>query len=269
MSKLCKKCNIEKPVAEFHKNKAKKDGYDYKCKECAQVESKQLYAANKEARKLNSANYYNKNKEIVLEKMKIYADTNKEARAERGKKWYNTNKEKISEQRKIKHLENREQNNERKRNYHAQNREKLNQKSREYAKANVDKRREYKKKWRENNRNKLREQKMERYYFDDNYRLKHNLSNRMRLALHGADKSSKTMELLGCDIDFLHDYIEAEFTPEMTWENYGTYWQVDHIRPCASFDLTDPAQQKICFHWSNLQPLKAIENQRKGAKIIE
>jgi len=178
-------------------------------------------------------------------------------------------RKKISEQRKIKHLENREQNNERKRNYHAQNREKLNQKSREYAKANVDKRREYKKKWRENNRNKLREQKMERYYFDDNYRLKHNLSNRMRLALHGADKSSKTMELLGCDIDFLHDYIEAEFTPEMTWENYGTYWQVDHIRPCASFDLTDPAQQKICFHWSNLQPLKAIENQRKGAKIIE
>jgi hypothetical protein len=51
----------------------------------------------------------------------------------------------------------------------------------------------------------------------------------------------------------------------MTRENHGL-WHVDHIRPCASFDLTDPEQQAICFHYTNLQPLWAIDNIKKGAR---
>ncbi len=51
----------------------------------------------------------------------------------------------------------------------------------------------------------------------------------------------------------------------MTWDNYGK-WQIDHKIPCASFDLTDPEQQKSCFHFSNLQPLWAKDNNSKGAK---
>ena len=41
----------------------------------------------------------------------------------------------------------------------------------------------------------------------------------------------------------------------MTWENHGEVWEIDHINPCASFDLTDIKQQKQCFHYTNLQPL--------------
>jgi hypothetical protein len=85
--------------------------------------------------------------------------------------------------------------------------------------------------------------------------------------LNGKAKSAKTMELLGCSIDMLKEHLEAGFDDKMTWENYGTYWHVDHIRPCASFDLIDPAQQRECFNWTNLQPLEAIENIRKGAKL--
>ena len=51
----------------------------------------------------------------------------------------------------------------------------------------------------------------------------------------------------------------------MTRKNYGL-WHVDHIKPCFSFDLTDPEQQKICFHYTNLQPLWALENIKKGKK---
>ena len=51
----------------------------------------------------------------------------------------------------------------------------------------------------------------------------------------------------------------------MTWQNYGDGWHIDHIHPCAAFDLTDPEQQKACFHWSNLQPLWAIDNFRKSS----
>ena len=51
----------------------------------------------------------------------------------------------------------------------------------------------------------------------------------------------------------------------MTRENYGL-WHVDHIKACAKFNLADPAQQRDCCHWSNLQPLEATKNMRKGAQ---
>lgn len=60
-------------------------------------------------------------------------------------------------------------------------------------------------------------------------------------------------------------HLAALFRPGMTWENYGI-WHVDHIKACAKFDLSLPAQQKICFHYSNLQPLWALDNIRKGAR---
>lgn len=53
----------------------------------------------------------------------------------------------------------------------------------------------------------------------------------------------------------------------MSWDNYGMYgWHIDHIKPCSSFDLSNPAEQKICFHYTNLQPLWAKENLSKGKK---
>ena len=62
-------------------------------------------------------------------------------------------------------------------------------------------------------------------------------------------------------------YLQGKFKEGMHWNNLGK-WHIDHIRPCASFDLTDPEQQKQCFHYTNLQPLWAAENIRKGAKVI-
>ena len=50
----------------------------------------------------------------------------------------------------------------------------------------------------------------------------------------------------------------------MTWENYGSYWHVDHIRPLASFDLSKPEEQTKAFHFSNCQPLEAKKNLQKS-----
>jgi hypothetical protein len=72
------------------------------------------------------------------------------------------------------------------------------------------------------------------------------------------------MELIGCSIDKLWNHLESKFESWMTKENYGL-WHVDHIIACAKFDLTRPEQQRTCFHYTNLQPLEAIENMRKGA----
>ena len=76
------------------------------------------------------------------------------------------------------------------------------------------------------------------------------------------------MKLVGCLIEFLIEYIEDKFTSEMNWDNYGTYWEIDHIIPCDSFDLTVPEEQKVCFHYLNLQPLTIKENREKSNKIL-
>jgi len=62
--------------------------------------------------------------------------------------------------------------------------------------------------------------------------------------------------------------LEGLFKPDMTWANYGAEWHIDHKRPCVSFNLTDPAQQRECFHYTNLQPLWATENLQKGVKLL-
>jgi len=72
------------------------------------------------------------------------------------------------------------------------------------------------------------------------------------------------MKLVGCSIDQLKQHIEKQFKKGMSWDNWGIYgWHIDHIKPCASFDLTKESEQKKCFHYTNLQPLWAKENLKK------
>jgi hypothetical protein len=103
-----------------------------------------------------------------------------------------------------------------------------------------------------------------------NFRIKNCLSNRIRKFINTTKIAGKsTIELLGCDINSFKKYIESKFKPDMNWSNYGKFgWHLDHIKPCAFFDLTDPLQQKICFHYSNIQPLWWYENLSKGDKIV-
>jgi hypothetical protein len=86
-----------------------------------------------------------------------------------------------------------------------------------------------------------------------------------RLYIAVKEKVGNTMKLTGCSKEELFTFLEAEFEPEMTWDNYGK-WHIDHIRPCASFNLEDPEEQRKCFHWTNLQPLWAVDNIRKSDK---
>lgn len=84
----------------------------------------------------------------------------------------------------------------------------------------------------------------------------------------GIKKQSKTKDLLGCSFEFFRGWLESQFKRGMSWQNYGIFWHVDHKRPCASYDLTDPEQQKACFHYSNTQPLWKELNLSKGCKIL-
>lgn len=91
---------------------------------------------------------------------------------------------------------------------------------------------------------------------------------RNHMAGRRVTQQSKIVQLLGCDwIDFIA-HIEAKFQPGMTWNNHGrSGWHFDHIRPLSSFDLTDPRQLSEGCHFTNVQPLWAADNVRKGGKV--
>lgn len=82
------------------------------------------------------------------------------------------------------------------------------------------------------------------------------------------NKYHSAIDLLGCSIEFYKQYLEQRFKSDMTWENHGTLWEIDHIKPCASFDLTDLTQQKECFSYLNTQPLYYSDNRSKGSKYV-
>ena len=94
-----------------------------------------------------------------------------------------------------------------------------------------------------------------------------NMRTRVYLGLKGYNKSKKTEWYLGCTFkEAWAIELIPKFRSPMTRENYGEVWEVDHIRPICSFDLSDPEQVKACFHHSNLQPLFIEENRSKGGR---
>lgn len=78
-------------------------------------------------------------------------------------------------------------------------------------------------------------------------------------------KSNKSVEYLGCEIPFLKEWLEYQFDDKMNWENYGSYWTIDHILPLSLFDFSIKLNEKIAFNWTNLQPL--TDNFSKSNKI--
>lgn len=98
---------------------------------------------------------------------------------------------------------------------------------------------------------------------DMGYRLLCIFRTRVRDVITKGYKSAKTKELLGCDGDFLIKHLEKHFREGMSWENFGE-WQVDHIKPCNSFNFMIPEHQRKCFNYKNLQPLWANENRFKS-----
>ena len=99
---------------------------------------------------------------------------------------------------------------------------------------------------------------------DPNYKISVTCRNRIKKLIKGVHKTST---LIDCEKDLLMKWFEKNFSEGMTFENHGTFWHIDHVIPCKHFNLTDDKELKMCFHWSNLQPLKAEVNLSKKDKI--
>lgn len=145
--------------------------------------------------------------------------------------------------------------------YHKENQDKIKEQNANWRIKNPD----YSSNYYQVNKDRLNKKHNERlkkyYYNDTNYRIKTLLRNRLNKFIHS--KIDTTISFLGCDLEYFKQYMEYKFIEGMSWDNIGD-WHIDHIKPCCSFDLTDPEEQRKCFHYTNLQPLWAIDNLRKA-----
>ena len=214
----------------------------------------------KEQQKEYTKRYRLKNIEIIRAKGREYKKIERKKYPEKikeiNRKSYNKHREKILERAKLYRNKNLEQIKLYQINYRTINKEKLRQKKLEYRikHRKIICTRQYK----------YRDRKRKT---DPYFKLIDNLRNRIYCVLKGkTKKSTRTLNLLGVEnISEVKLHLEKQFESWMNWENHGE-WHIDHIKPCAKFDLTCPVQQLACFHYSNLRPLGAFENMSKGAR---
>lgn len=196
--KTCTKCNKEKSLIEFYKDKNRIDGYKSSCKKC-ELKQQTKYRSKPEVIKLKkqyNVEYYSRLE--VKESEKI-----------RRKKYYSQSKVK---ERLIKRQQTKEW-------------------------------KEYQRNWMNNKRKK-----------DLNFKYK-KIIRHFTYRVYKGKKSLSSEVILGCSTKELILYLEQQFLPEMTHENYGEVWEIDHIIPLSNFDLTKKEEKKKAAHYTNLQPL--------------
>jgi hypothetical protein len=112
--------------------------------------------------------------------------------------------------------------------------------------------------------NEVRRQQMKD---DVNKRLKRAQRNYIYKCLtKNLQKTKKSADYLHCSVDMLKEWLEYQFVEDMSWENYGKIWTIDHVLPLSQFELTDENQRYIAFDWKNLQPSKV--NFEKSDKVL-
>jgi len=137
----------------------------------------------------------------------------------------------------------------------------------ERSKVRHEKNKEKEIQYRKDNRHKISEREKNRYNNDFLYKLKVNMRNRLKLFLKTKKiyKTNTTFNLVGGTPEIIKEHIESQFTDGMKWDNHGK-WHIDHIIPLSSAK-TEEDVYNLC-HYTNLQPLWAEDNLKKGNKII-
>ncbi len=228
--KKCGKCQIYKPLDIFGYSKGDWDNLRNTCKECL----KQYNAKNKEQRTIYNKEYWQRTMEEQKEKSKIWRENNKEKHKGMNKKWREENKEYIRE------------------------------KDKKYREANWEKIKERNNIWRRKNYEDLKTNTNRINEFAEQ-KIKSNTSRRIRELLNETTngKTDRTIKYIGTDLSKFRIHLESKFMDGMHWKNYGinvngeqkNVWHIDHILPCASFNLQNPVELMACFHYKNLRPL--------------
>ena len=233
---ICKKCVIEKELTgdNFKPEKRTRLGFDTTCRKCRGSRQSQIRKDDPE--RFKEIDRKARNTERYIKYQDEYRNENYQDLKEHSRLAYHKNKEpylKRSKEQKIR----------------------LGDDYREYQK-------EYKKK----NRKALNAKYLHKLKTDPKTKLRHTLRCRFRKLIKGYHKRNSVLVYIGCDVEFLKDYLASKFKDGMTWENHGSIWHIDHIIPCVSFDFDCEEDLKKCWNYTNLQPLYALDNLRKGGK---
>lgn len=171
--------------------------------------------------------YYERNKDIVKLRQRIN---------------YKLNKEKILNRRKeLYHGESIINIKEKKLDYYYKNKERINNVHKEY------------------NKNK--------YNSDVQFKIKTKFRTALSSYMIGKVDSSFISLYVNLTQDELVEYIQSLFTPDMSWDNYGKVWELDHIKPVCKFDLTVESDLHKCYYYTNLRPILKQHNRRKHNNV--
>lgn len=207
--------------------------------------------------------------------------------------WLQKNTKRLKKYQDNRYLEKKESILKKNKEYYLNNKETINLRNKGWREKNIKKMKEYFKQYSIDNaerkrkvgqiyrarleiRERTRLQRRRKVATDPLFKISRLLRKRIAAGIkyHRGEKAYKTIELLGCSIEIARKHIESQFKKGMTWENWTRIdfnkntWNIDHIIPIDSFNLLNPEDQKRAFHYTNLQPLWAIDNLKKGNKIL-
>lgn len=256
----CNKCGVEKEQELFTKDNRKPNGYSTICQKCTR--ERQVNWENKDKDRIfqqKKAYRESRGEELKQKKRDDYAKLDKEVEKTKRHKYYEEHKEELLKMCREYRQEHAEWKKKYDKQYAKDNWDRLTEYKRQHKKDNIDR-------YRENNRVNSNRRKKE----DIQYKLAINLRSRIRSSLRYNKKADHTLVLVGCTLGELKQWLEFQFTEGMSWDNWGKpevgrmRWNIDHSTPITWFDLSDPEQQKQCFHYKNLQPMWWWDNLSKG-----
>ena len=214
----------------------------------------------KEKKKKYDKDYHKNHKEKISIYQKEYRKNHREEISAKKKEFRKNHKEEISTYQKKYRKNHKEELSIKKKKHYKNHRKEI-----------LVKRKEYRKNHKEEISTKHKEYKKERYKNNILFKLSNLLRSRLYKAIRNNCKTGSAIQDLGCSITYFKTYLEKQFLPGMSWNNWGikeNQWSIDHIIPLSSVDLTDRKQfLKVC-HYTNLRPLWHIENIKKGKNII-
>jgi 5-methylcytosine-specific restriction endonuclease McrA len=142
--------------------------------------------------------------------------------------------------------------------YYRDNKEEHNIRSNKWIQENKEYHKKLVNEHYHNNKDYYRQWNQNKMEIDPLFRLRHAINALINFHLKEG-KSQSSIDYLGCTIQEYKEYIEPMFTPEMNWNNYGSYWEIDHIHPLSKGGS---------FHYTNTQPLIISVNRTKSNKIF-
>ena len=269
--KQCKVCGEAKPTSEYWKHKGAPDGLRYSCKPCIRDQARQHREKNRGQYKDRARAYHEANKELRNKRRKARYRENPRQELEKNKEWRAKNKERMTEWLRIHREKNKESFNAYKRAWRRVKREdpqwraNRNQVSAAWRKEKV----RTDPAWAKRQREWQREWRRHRRATDPQWRLMNNVRKAVSYGLRNGVKRGRTWDNLEYSLDDLASHLEKQFDEHMTWDNYGSFWQLDHIFPCAKlpFDSFEHPNFRKLWALANLRPLRADLNNSKGARL--